>query len=121
MLCDRALKGVVFNMGLVSEAVQSEISVRTEEVVQLVQDGIWQQVGWLVGWLMGGWSRCTWAQAGLGADAGRDGTGEIYTAQAFVLTQQSSPGQSWGVRLGYKQYQATATHTFGHTARPSAH
>lgn len=31
-------------MGLVSEAVQAEISQRTEEIVQLVSQGSWEQV-----------------------------------------------------------------------------
>jgi hypothetical protein len=35
--------GVVFDMGLVSEAAQEEISERIEEVVQLVH---WQQAQW---------------------------------------------------------------------------
>lgn len=40
----RALASVAYNMGLVSEAVQAEISQRTEEIVQLVSQGSWEQV-----------------------------------------------------------------------------
>lgn len=36
--------GVAFDMGLVSEATQSEISERTEEVVQLISQNSWEAV-----------------------------------------------------------------------------
>lgn len=39
------LAGVVFNMGLVSEATQAEISQRSEDVIQSVSQGEWETVG----------------------------------------------------------------------------
>lgn len=36
---------VVFNMGLVSEATQAEISQRSEDVIQSVSQGEWETVG----------------------------------------------------------------------------
>jgi len=43
-VCGYLHAGVAYNMGLVSEAVQAEISQRTEEIVQLVSQGSWEQV-----------------------------------------------------------------------------
>lgn len=44
MLCCAARAGVVYSMGLVSEATQTEISLRTEDVVQLITQGSWEAV-----------------------------------------------------------------------------
>jgi hypothetical protein len=44
-------------MGLVSDAVQSEISQRTVEVVQLMSQGAWEAVSMV--WLQWGQAACT--------------------------------------------------------------
>lgn len=46
LCCDVHWPGVVFNLGLVSEAVQEEISQRTEDVLQLMSQGSWEAVSW---------------------------------------------------------------------------
>lgn len=40
-----ACAGVVFNMGLLSEATQADISQRSEDVIQSVSQGEWETVG----------------------------------------------------------------------------
>jgi hypothetical protein len=44
VLCHAVLSAVAFNLGLVDDAVQIEISQQTEEVLTLMGQGSWEAV-----------------------------------------------------------------------------